>query len=216
MQALLLGSIGVVVETSELQRQAYNTAFAEHGLDWYWSVGNYCELLKAPGGMKRLSAFSNGKLSDELLFKIHETKQNCFETLLDNGIKPRPGVAECLNYCFGENIKVAFVTTTTRRNIQILESSLSKYIDFKQFDLITTKQDVVNEKPSSEIYRFALQTLNVRAQDSIAIEDTEVNQEAALEAEILCYLYAGEYTATKHNINLIKSLDIISRELAVG
>ncbi len=214
MQALLIGSIGVIVETSELQRQAYNMAFAEHGLDWYWSVGNYCELLKAPGGMKRLGAFSNGKLSDELLIKIHETKQNCFETLLDNGIKPRPGVAECLDFCFGENIKVGFVTTTTKRNIQILGSSLSNYIDFQQFDLITTKQDVVNEKPSSDIYLFALHTLNVKACDTIAIEDTEVNQEAALEAEILCYLYAGEYTATKHNINLIKSLDIVTRELS--
>ena len=214
MQALLLGSIGVVAETSELQRQAYNRAFAEHGLDWYWSVGNYCELLKAPGGMKRLGAFSNGKLSDELLMKIHESKQNCFETLLENGIKPRPGVVECLNFCFSENIKVGFVTTTTTRNIQILSSSLSNYIDFGQFDLITTKQDVVNEKPSGDIYRFALQALNLKACDTIAIEDTEVNQEAALEAEILCYLYAGEYTATKHNMNLIKSLDIITREVS--
>ena len=135
---------------------------------------------------------------------------------MDNGIKPRPGVAECLNFCFGENIKVGFVTTTTKRNIQILRSSLSNYIDFDQFDLITTKQDVMNEKPSSEIYRFALRALNVKASDTIAIEDTEVNQEAALEAEILCYLYAGEYTATRHNINLIKSLDIITKELSLG
>ena len=33
MRALIFGSIGVLVETSELQRQAYNRAFAEHGLD---------------------------------------------------------------------------------------------------------------------------------------------------------------------------------------
>ena len=42
MKALLFGSIGVIAETSELQRQAYNMAFAEHGLDWYWNVANYC------------------------------------------------------------------------------------------------------------------------------------------------------------------------------
>ena len=46
MKLLLLGSIGVVAETSELQRKAYNMAFAQHGLDWYWNVANYCELLR--------------------------------------------------------------------------------------------------------------------------------------------------------------------------
>ena len=50
MKAILLGSIGVITETSELQRQSYNEAFAHHGLDWYWSIANYCELLKKPGG----------------------------------------------------------------------------------------------------------------------------------------------------------------------
>ena len=34
MKALLLGSIGVLAETSELQRRAYNTAFVAHGVDW--------------------------------------------------------------------------------------------------------------------------------------------------------------------------------------
>ena len=33
MKALLLGSIGVLAETSELQRRAYNTAFVAHGVD---------------------------------------------------------------------------------------------------------------------------------------------------------------------------------------
>ena len=45
MKVLLLGSIGVLAETSELPRQAYNKAFHKHGLDWYWSVANYCYLL---------------------------------------------------------------------------------------------------------------------------------------------------------------------------
>ncbi len=37
-KAILLGSIGVVAETSDIQRRAYNTAFKEAGLDWVWEV----------------------------------------------------------------------------------------------------------------------------------------------------------------------------------
>jgi hypothetical protein len=35
-QTILFGSISTVADTSELQREAFNAAFAEHGLDWRW------------------------------------------------------------------------------------------------------------------------------------------------------------------------------------
>ena len=54
MKALLLGSIGVLAETSELQRRAYNTAFVAHGIDWHWNIATYCRHLDTPGGQNRL------------------------------------------------------------------------------------------------------------------------------------------------------------------
>ena len=33
-KAILFGSIGTIVETSELQRKSFNQAFFEAGLDW--------------------------------------------------------------------------------------------------------------------------------------------------------------------------------------
>ena len=54
MNALLLGSIGVLAETSELQRRAYNTAFVAHGVDWHWNIATYCRHLATPGGQNRL------------------------------------------------------------------------------------------------------------------------------------------------------------------
>ena len=57
VNALLFGSIGVLAETSEIQRQAYNQSFEEHGLDWYWNIANYCALLKTPGEKGGLKIF---------------------------------------------------------------------------------------------------------------------------------------------------------------
>ena len=62
MKALLLGSIGVLAETSDLQRQAYNEAFAAQGLDWRWNVATYCQNLTTPGGERRLCQLSVGLL----------------------------------------------------------------------------------------------------------------------------------------------------------
>lgn len=70
MKAILLGSIGVITETSELQRQSYNEAFRHHGLDWYWSIANYCELLKKPGGLKRLVTFGGLSVDMNIIEKF--------------------------------------------------------------------------------------------------------------------------------------------------
>ena len=86
MKALFFGSIGVIAETSELQRQAYNAAFREYGLDWYWSIANYCQMLKKPGGMNRIAFFSNGALSADEVNLIHAKKEAFYSDYLKRGI----------------------------------------------------------------------------------------------------------------------------------
>ncbi len=213
MKALFLGSIGVIAETSEIQRQAFNAAFKKHGLDWYWSVANYCEMLKNPGGIKRLASFSNSNLALEELKHIHLSKEEYFSQYLREGILPRAGVVECISKCKERGIKICFITTTTENNINILSSALSNNIDFNVFDMITTKADVVAEKPSGEVYRYALDKFALAPHDVIAVEDTEANQAAALQEDILCYLFAGEYASTQHNLNSINSLTVIASQL---
>ena len=213
VDALLFGSIGVLAETSEIQRRAFNQSFEDHGLDWYWSIANYCELLKSPGGKKRIKDFSNVNITDEFIESIHLRKEKIFYDQLKLGLKPRDGVLDCIEICKKKNIKIGFVTTTSQNNINALKHALNKSVDFTQFDLITTKSDVSKEKPSGEIYNFALSELVVLPEKAIAIEDTEVNQQAALENEILCYLYAGEYASTQRNFNAIKTLKAISSKL---
>ena len=46
MKSIFFGSIGSLVECSEIQRKAFNLAFKEYGLDWYWNIANYIKMLK--------------------------------------------------------------------------------------------------------------------------------------------------------------------------
>ena len=41
VSSLLIGSIGTVVETSQLQLEAFNGAFKEFDLGWHWSREEY-------------------------------------------------------------------------------------------------------------------------------------------------------------------------------
>jgi len=60
-KALIFGSIGTIVETSNIQRKSFNKAFKEFGLDWYWSASEYKKLLEKSGGEKRLSKYAKKK-----------------------------------------------------------------------------------------------------------------------------------------------------------
>ena len=91
--------------------------------------------------------------------------------------------------------------------LNTISYSLKEHINFDSFDLITTKENVINEKPDQEVYNFALDKMGIQASEVIAVEDTEVNQSAAMQAGLICYLFAGEYAATQYNINNIKSLE---------
>ena len=54
MKSIFFGSIGSLVECSEIQRKAFNLASKEYGLDWYWNTANYIKMLKEPGGLNRI------------------------------------------------------------------------------------------------------------------------------------------------------------------
>jgi len=57
-KALLFGSIGSIVETSEIQRKSFNKAFKQYGLDWNWTKREYLNLLSKSGGKNRISRYA--------------------------------------------------------------------------------------------------------------------------------------------------------------
>ena len=81
MKALFFGSIGTIVETSEIQRQSFNLAFKEAGLNWYWNIATYCDLLREPGGKKRIRGYSKGSLNDKTVEALSK-KTSKFELKL--------------------------------------------------------------------------------------------------------------------------------------
>ena len=200
MQAIFFGSIGTLVETSEIQRKAFNTAFKEFGLNWYWNTGNYINMIQKPGGILRIKEYSKLKLKDDEVKKIYDLKIKYFRKYSTNSVKPREGVLDVINYANKNNIKLGFITTTTKETIDIIKDSLSRYIDFNNFDLITYEKDCSKKKPNPDIYNFAINNLNVAKNNSITIEDTPVSYTSSKKANIKTILFPGEYSVNKKNI----------------
>ena len=108
--------------------------------------------------------------------------------------------------CKALGLKLGFITTTTPKTIAIIKEGLSSYIDFEDFDLITSNQLVKQAKPNTEAYEYALNKLKISANEAIAIEDTKVNQSSANLCGIDCYLFPGEYATINYEDMLAKEI----------
>ena len=211
MKALFFGSIGVLTETSELQRQAFNIALEKAGLDLRWNIATYCHHLRVVGGRQRLAQTLDLGVDDPLIDQIHQHKQDAFEALVaTQQITPRRGIADVIARARADGLRLAFVTTTTSQQLALIGNALSAKLDLGTLDLVTSKADVTAEKPDSEVYHVALQRLGLAADEVIAIEDTEMNQAAAIGAGIDCRLFAGEYaTVTRGDRQIHDAMQVL-------
>ena len=193
-KAILFGSIGTLVETSELQRRAFNQTFSEAGLDWNWSEEDYLRLLSKSGGRKRVQDFASQRGIDVDAQQLHHRKTEIFDSLMTKEtLMLRPGVASVISYVMDNNLLLAFVTSTSEANIAAVFSTLRDQVKSSDFNFIGNDLMVSDPKPSPAIYQKALSVLNLDAQDCIAIEDTAASMSAALAAGIRCIRFPGAF-----------------------
>jgi len=210
-KAVIFGSIGTIVETSNIQRKSFNKAFKEFGLDWYWSTSEYKKLLEKSGGENRLSKYANKKSVKINTKKLRDLKTKIFNDYLKkNKIKPRAGVSNIINFCKKNNIKLGFATSTTVNNINSIFFTLKNTISKKDFNFIGNDKIVLRKKPHPDIYNITLKKLNIIPEECLAIEDTEESMKSALKAKIRCVAFPGklhEHQKFKGAYNVIKKLN---------
>ena len=191
-KAILFGSIGTIVETSELQRRSFNQAFSEAGLNWNWTLEEYQKMLTKSGGRNRINDFANQRGIKVNADALHLRKTEIFDRMMsDEKISPRPGVANLISYALDNGILLAFVTSTSTANIDAMFFALNNQIKKSDFSFIGNDKLVSQPKPNSEIYLKALSELKLNAEDCIAIEDTEVSMKSAIDANLKCIAFPG-------------------------
>ena len=194
MKAVLFGSIGTLIETSDIQRKSFNLAFKKEGLNWYWGRKTYSRLLKKSGGIKRIEDFAkkNGVRIDSK--KIWKNKTDIFNKFIfSNSIGARRGVLKIFKYAKENNIDIGLVSSTTKKNINTIFKALDGQINREEFSFIGNKNLVSKPKPHPDIYFKALEIMNLNKKDCVAIEDSVESAKSAIKAGIQCIAFPGIY-----------------------
>lgn len=196
MSAILLGSIGAIAETSELQRASFNQAFALHGLGWHWPREEYVSLLEKSGGQKRIEDYAAARGQSVDAAAIHRSKSEIFQrSLQEIPPVPRPGVVETVQKAKQSGLKVALVTTTSQQNITSLLTALSAHLGPDAFDYIVDASLVKQPKPAKDAYMLAISQLQEAPNHCLAIEDNPGGVTAARAAGVPCVAFPGTNTA---------------------
>ena len=140
-----------------------------------------------------------------------------FTHFLDKEMKLMPFVRETFEMLKKNNLKIAIATSASPRGAY--QFFIDKFNFPNTFDVITTFDDCKERKPNPEVYLTSLRKLNLKAEECIVIEDTQIGLEAAKAAGIKCVVVPNEFTKdldfTKADviINSLKelNLDLIKR-----
>ena len=199
LKAIIFGSIGTVTETSDMQRRAFNRAFAEAGLKWDWDFETYKAMVAGDGaivgGSDRIAAYAAARgeaLSPDMIDRLHDAKSAIFQKLMaDEGLSPNSGVVELIANARAKGLKLAFASTTSPENIAAMFAATAPSLTAAHFDLVLSGDDVTAIKPAPDIYLHALERLGIAADEAIAIEDTATSMAAPLAAHIPTVIVPG-------------------------
>ncbi len=184
-------------------RVAFNLAFQDAGLDWFWDVEIYERLLEVFGGKERIRYYIEDFLThfnapedlDGFILELHKSKTAHYLALLKSGALPlRPGVARLIREARAAGLRLAIASTTTFENAELLiKMSLGEEcLDW--FDVMACGDVVANKKPAPDIYLYALEQLGMPAAECLVFEDTEAGLASALAAGLTTVITVNEST----------------------
>jgi HAD superfamily hydrolase (TIGR01509 family) len=202
LEAIIFDVDGTLAETEEIHRAAFNLAFMDAGLPWYWDQDLYARLLEVTGGKERLRHFIDSHGVTELgtqpaaaIASLHASKTAHYADLVERGaVQLRPGFAALIEQARHAGVRLAIATTTSLPNVEaLLRATLSDpATDF--FEIIAAGDTVTRKKPAPDIYLSVLAHLRISASACLAVEDSHNGLLSALAAGIATLVVRSNYT----------------------
>jgi len=220
--ALLFDCDGVLVETEELHRLAYNEAFAAFELETggqrvEWSVPYYDKLQNTVGGGKPKMKYHFTETSKEwptvsgqgvrekaqnleegmaLIDELQDYKTECYKKLVSTTATARPGVLQLMDDAINtEGLAGGICSASTRGGFEKVVDAIVGQERLAKLDVIIAGDDVTNKKPDPEIYDLAATRLGLAKDKCVVVEDSLVGLRAAKAAGMACVITYTSSTA---------------------
>ena len=166
---------GTLVDTFQANLAAYKEAFKECGYDLMSEQYKECFGYRFDKFMDYM-----GIDNIETRKKIKEIKGEVYPKYF-NLLKVNTSLLELIKSFKASGGKTAVASTARKKNLM---NALNYIGVTDSFDLILAGEDVINGKPNPEIYLNVLSFFNMKPEEALIFEDSEIGMEAAKKAGI--------------------------------
>jgi len=208
LKALLFDVDGTLADTERNgHRVAFNKAFQEAKLDWNWTVELYGKLLAVTGGKERICYHVENYLDGakpegdlyEFAAALHQRKTHFYLEMLQNGEIPlRVGAERLIRDAKTAGYRLAIVTTTTPANVSYLLTATLGAESIDWFEVIAAGDIVPAKKPAPDIYQYAMDKMQVTAEECLAFEDSDNGVRSSVGADIKTLVTVNAYTKAQN------------------
>jgi beta-phosphoglucomutase-like phosphatase (HAD superfamily) len=201
LQAIILGLDGVLAETHEARREAYNQVFEEAGLDWHWGRTVYAELLRGSGDDDLIRRFFASRLprqwqTEDVAQLITVMKRRfcgVYRARLESGaVKLRSGVSTLLDTAARQGLRLALATNENGEHVARLLRATLGPCGAQMFAAVITAEAGRAEAATSTHIR-ALEELGLPAHACLVVESAPAAVGSAASAGIPTALIWGQY-----------------------
>jgi beta-phosphoglucomutase-like phosphatase (HAD superfamily) len=200
LQAIILGVDGVLAETHEARREAYNQVFEEAGLDWHWGRTVYAELLRGSCDDDPIRSFFASRLprqwqTEDVAQLITVMKRRfcgIYRARLESGaVKLRSRVSTLLDTAARQGLRLAVATNENGEHVaRLLRATLGPG-GAQMFAAVITAEGERAKTASTHIR--ALEELGLPADACLVVESAPAAVGSAASAGIPTALIWGQY-----------------------
>ncbi len=127
------------------------------------------------------------QLAEEVTALVEEYEEKCSAYLMESKTeKPILGVDVLVKNLYQNNIRLALASSSPKKNIKLV---LEMFGLAPYFEVVVSGQEVVNSKPSPDIFLRAAKLLNLLPEECLVFEDSKNGVAAAKEAGMKCIAF---------------------------
>ena len=175
--AVILDMDGVILDTERVAKRAWMQAAADLDIDFPESIYHGMIGLTGPEGRRYLLRHS---WTEDVIDHLEEAAWNYYRTSLEeDGVPPKPGLEELLDFLDRRKIPRAVATST---NTSAAKARLDGVGALSRLDVVVGGDQIRHGKPAPDIYLRAASALGYAPPKCLAVEDSRNGVRSAVAA----------------------------------
>lgn len=184
---------GLIVDTEPLHMRAINAFMQLAGADHQFTTAEYGEIFSGRPVIQNAEYMRERFGLPQTAEVISEAHRALFNVLIADpeNLDPMPGLQALIEWLIAKNFKIGIASSSRPEQVNLIMQNINLH---HHFATIVGNDGTLKPKPSPDVYVLALEILGARAEETLALEDSNTGVRAAKNAGIAVIAVPNEFT----------------------